>query len=381
MDDQGELAGEPPDVAAEGEVAEAGGGVDQEVADDEGGGAAAELVDAAEQQAEGEVAEEAAEALVEVVGAAEQGAGPQGLGGGPAELVEAAQQVAADDHLFEEAAAGGGQQQDRDRPPVAGGGDRDHGAVDAEADGQDVDADADGADQGGQADPPAQVRPGAGGVEADAGRRLARAAQEVEDEDHRDQRGGQVEQLVDQPDVGEQGRLDPADGRRQDVDDRVQRRGGQRQGQDQRHLVPEDLPVRQTVLIGRLAFGQLRRAHVAFNGNGIGSSASGIPCMGAWTPPFSGVLGSSHRWSFGSSFQGAGFAAVRPTASAFPSRGIGDLAARLAVQGPGTLGPGGEIGGGVAVSVHDEAASIAVEHPLGQLHSHLDGAAPRAGPT
>src|SRR5215207_2851847 len=77
----------------------------------------------------------------------------------------------------------------------------------------------------------------------------------------------------------------------------------------------------------------------------------------------------------------AGFAAVRPTASAFPSRGIGDLAARLAVQGPGTLGPGGEIGGGVAISVRDEAASIAVEHPLGQLHSRLDGAAPRAGPT
>src|SRR5215218_5963699 len=207
-----ELAREPPDVAAEGEVAEAGGGVDQEVGDDQGGGAAAELVEAAEEQAEGEVAEEAPEALVEVVGAAEQAAGPEGLGGGPAELVEAAQQVAADDHLFEQAAAGGGQEQDRDRPPVAGGGDRDHGAVDAKADGQDVDADADPADQGGQADPPAQVAPGAGGVEADAGRRLAGAAEEVEDEDHRHDRGGQVEQLVDQADVGEQRRLDPADG-------------------------------------------------------------------------------------------------------------------------------------------------------------------------
>src|SRR5215207_2789954 len=225
MDDQGELAGEPPDVAAEGEVAEAGGRVDQEVGDDQGGGAAAELVEAAEEQAEGEVAEEAPEALVEVVGAAEEGAGPEGLGGGPAELVEAAEQVAADDHLFEQAAAGGGQQEHRDRPPVAGGGDRDHGAVDPEA--------------GGQADPPAQVVPGAGGVEADAGRRLAGAVQKVEDEGDRHDRGGQVEQLVDQPDVGEQGCLDPADGRRQDVDDRVQGRRGQRQGQHERHFVPQ----------------------------------------------------------------------------------------------------------------------------------------------
>src|SRR5215208_572425 len=229
MDDQGELA-------------EAGGDVDQEVADDEGGGAAAELVDAAEEQAEGEVAEEAAEALVEVVGAAEEGAGPQGFGRGPAELVEAAQEVAADDHLFQQAAAGGGQEQDRDRPPVAGGGDRDHGAVDAEADGEDVDAEADPADQGGQGEPPAQVGPGLGAVEADAGRRLAGAVEEVEDQGHRDDRGGQVEQLIGQADVGEQGRLDPADGRREDVDDGVQGRGRQRQGQNQRHLVPQDPP-------------------------------------------------------------------------------------------------------------------------------------------
>src|SRR5512132_1225772 len=238
----GELAREPPDVAAEGEVAEAGSGVDQEMGDDQGGGAAAELVDAAEEQAEGEVAEEAAEALVEVVGAAEEGAGPQGLGRGPAELVEAAQQVAADDHLLEQAAAGGGQEQDGDRPPVAGGGDRDHGAVDAEADGEDVDADADRADHGGQADPPAQVGPGPGGVQADAGRGLAGAVEEVQDQGHRDQGGGQVEQLVDEPDVGEQGRLDPADGRREQVDQGVERRGGQRQEQDQQHLVPQHPP-------------------------------------------------------------------------------------------------------------------------------------------
>ena len=42
-------------MAAEGEVAEAGGGVDQEMGEDQGGGAAAGLVEAAEEQAEGEV--------------------------------------------------------------------------------------------------------------------------------------------------------------------------------------------------------------------------------------------------------------------------------------------------------------------------------------
>jgi len=46
---------------------------------------------------------------------------------------------------------------------------------------------------------------------------------------------------------------------------------------------------------------------------------------------------------------------------AFPSRGIGDPAARLAGRGPdshlGGLGPGGEIGGGIAVSVDDQPAT------------------------
>jgi hypothetical protein len=40
-------------------------------------------------------------------------------------------------------------------------------------------------------------------------------------------------------------------------------------------------------------------------------------------------------------------------ASAFPSRGVGDPAARLAVRdlGMGALGPGGEVGSGIAVAV------------------------------
>ena len=70
-------------------------------------------------------------------------------------------------------------------------------------------------------------------------------------------------------------------------------------------------------------------------------------------------------------------------ASAFPSRGMSNPAARLAVWDPGgldggSLGPGGEIGGGVAVPVHDQPASTAVERPRPQrqlLHDpSTDGA-------
>ena len=45
------------------------------------------------------------------------------------------------------------------------------------------------------------------------------------------------------------------------------------------------------------------------------------------------------------------------------------------------LGPGGEVGGGVAIPVDDELAGIAVKGPLRQLHPLLLGSTPRAGPT
>jgi hypothetical protein len=56
----------------------------------------------------------------------------------------------------------------------------------------------------------------------------------------------------------------------------------------------------------------------------------------------------------GSLFHGDGFAIAMTMASAFPSKGVGCPAARFAVRGLGTrrvggLGPGGEVGGGVAV--------------------------------
>jgi hypothetical protein len=45
------------------------------------------------------------------------------------------------------------------------------------------------------------------------------------------------------------------------------------------------------------------------------------------------------------------------------------------------LGPGGEVGGGVAIPVNDELAGTAVKGPLRQLHPLLLGSTPRAGPT
>jgi hypothetical protein len=81
---------------------------------------------------------------------------------------------------------------------------------------------------------------------------------------------------------------------------------------------------------------------------------------------------------------GAGFAIAEAMASAFPSRGIGDPAARLAVRSlsdylTGGLSPGGEVGGGVAVPVHHQAASLAAVDPFGQLHPVIEPVARRAG--
>ena len=75
----------------------------------------------------------------------------------------------------------------------------------------------------------------------------------------------------------------------------------------------------------------------------------------------------------GSSFSGAGFTIAAAMASALPSGGVGDPAARLAVRGlrcghTGSLGPGGEVGGRIAVSIYNQSAPVAAEYPLAQLH-------------
>ena len=78
----------------------------------------------------------------------------------------------------------------------------------------------------------------------------------------------------------------------------------------------------------------------------------------------------------GSLFHGDGFAIAMTMASAFPSKGVGCPAARFAVRGLGTrrvggLGPGGEVGGGVAVPVCDQAAGITAEDRSAKLNCWL----------
>src|SRR5919108_3198456 len=108
------------------------------------------------------------------------------------------------------------------------------------------------------------------------------------------------------------------------------------------------------------------------------------PCRGRPAPPFSGVLGPRQKGKgVGSPFVGAGCTATEMTARAFPSRGVAYPAACLAVRGLGCrdtdgLGPGGEIGGGVAVPVSEQTAAPAAEGPFGQPHALPEQPAARA---
>src|SRR5215211_2036532 len=100
--------------------------------------------------------------------------------------------------------------------------------------------------------------------------------------------------------------------------------------------------------------------------------------------PFSGVLGPSGCRSVGSPFTGAGFTTAEAMASAFPSRGMSDPAACLAVRDLGDiqfgcLGPGGKIRGSVAVPAHDQPATIATEGPYPQRRLLRGPATPRTG--
>ena len=84
-------------------------------------------------------------------------------------------------------------------------------------------------------------------------------------------------------------------------------------------------------------------------------------------------LASAGSWSVGSPFAGVGFTTAEAMASAFPSRGMSDPAACLAVRNlgdtdSGSLGPGGEIGGGVAVPIHNQPATTAAKGPRAQCH-------------
>jgi hypothetical protein len=80
----------------------------------------------------------------------------------------------------------------------------------------------------------------------------------------------------------------------------------------------------------------------------------------------------------GSPFTGAGFTIAKAMASAFPSRGIDDPAARLAVRSlvMEAFSPSSEVGGGVSVAVDDQAAAATAEGPLCQPHLPLHDSTP-----
>ena len=71
-------------------------------------------------------------------------------------------------------------------------------------------------------------------------------------------------------------------------------------------------------------------------------------------------------------------------ASAFPSRSVGHPAAcsvgrSLGCSHAGGLGPGGEVGGRIAVPICDKPTPVAAEHPLVSPHCRCDPPTPRAG--
>src|SRR5580692_10714422 len=184
---------QPGDVAGQQGVADEGHGVDQRMRDDQRGYPAVATVEDAEDDAHGGVAEEGADALVQVVGAADHGAEGDGRDRVDAELVQPAEQVSDDDDLFEDAVLGGRQDQYREAPPDVGQVLGDDVQLHAGVVGDQVQAQARSADHRGQQGAPAQVLPRLAEVHAKRlGRPLPGPSQQVEHQQYRGQRQGDV---------------------------------------------------------------------------------------------------------------------------------------------------------------------------------------------
>ena len=154
-------------------------------------------VEPAEDDAHHQVADEPAEALVEVVAAADQRAGEDDPPLPPADRAPPAEEVADHDDLLEHGVLGRREHEHGDRPPRAGqvgGGDR---GVEVEGLGGGVERQAGQPDRGGEQRAAAEVQPRAPQVEAH-GVRLVRvvAAQQVQREQHGHQRDDDAGQLV-----------------------------------------------------------------------------------------------------------------------------------------------------------------------------------------
>jgi hypothetical protein len=158
---------------------------------------AAAQVEQAEHDAHHHVADEGAEALVEVVGAAQHGARRDDRAEPPLELAQPGDQVADHDHLLQHRVLHGGQDQHRHRPPHLGQRGRHQRGVDAELGRRPEQRQAGQTDQRGQAGAPGQVLTGPPGVQAERPRRVAGVPrQQVYGEQHGQQRETDPEQLV-----------------------------------------------------------------------------------------------------------------------------------------------------------------------------------------
>ena len=157
--------------------------------------AAPALVEEGEDDAHHQVADEAADALVEVVRAAQHRAGQQGGDRAPAELFESAQQIADHDHLLQDRVLGRREDQHGELPPLAGQRLRDDGEVHAGGARDEVEGESRAADAGRQSRAPGQVEARPGEVEADRTGSGALPRQQVEDEQHGHQGGRDTEEL------------------------------------------------------------------------------------------------------------------------------------------------------------------------------------------
>src|SRR6266536_4364048 len=97
------MRSDPADVSVQVDVADEAEAVEQRVRDDERQYAPGALEPPPEDEAHDHVSGEATPALVEVVGAAQQGAGAERSRVGPAELAQPGEQVAHHDDLLEDA--------------------------------------------------------------------------------------------------------------------------------------------------------------------------------------------------------------------------------------------------------------------------------------
>ncbi len=166
-----------------------------------------------EDRAHDHVADEAADALVEVVRAAQHRARDQRTHWGPAQPVEPAQQVGQHDDLLHHGVLHRGEDQHGELPPHVRQRLRHHREVEPARPGRQVERQPRAPDPGRDQGAARQVPAGPGAVEAQHPQpRLALAGEQVGDQQHRHERGADPEQLPGQVQPGPAGGVRAVEG-------------------------------------------------------------------------------------------------------------------------------------------------------------------------